>query len=117
MDMREQLETQSAEKEYTPHQAYPGVSLKHLVKGEETGGKTSLHLVRVAPGCRLEEHTHPEQAETHTVVSGSGECRITGRQIPYRPGVIQAIPQNVRHMVIAGEDDLYILASFTPALV
>ena len=35
------------------HQEYDGVSLKHLVNTDRTGGRFSCHLVRIAPDCRI----------------------------------------------------------------
>jgi hypothetical protein len=35
---------------WQPHPAFPGVHMKHLVLGADTGGALSCHLVRVAAG-------------------------------------------------------------------
>lgn len=117
MNIAELFEAMSCDAEYVPHKAFKGVYLKHLIKGEETDGRISCHLVKVEPFCSLEEHTHPEQIEIHEVIFGAAECRIAAGEFTYRPGVIKAIPQDVPHSVTAGKDGVYILAKFTPALL
>lgn len=99
-----------------PHPAFPGVFLRTLVPGRETGGAMSLHLVRVDPGCRLDVHVHAEQWEVHEVAAGSGQAVIDGRETAYRPGVSALIPKGCRHEVRAGEDGLTLVATFAPGL-
>ena len=115
MNIAEKFEAESAGIDYTPHKVFQGVYLKHLVKGETTGGLVSCHLVKVEPFCVLETHTHPEQLEIHEVLSGEGEGQIAGKQARYVPGAIEVIPKNTPHRVTAGKEGLYILATFTPA--
>jgi len=43
---------------WNPHPKFAGVSLKHLVMGKDTGGRLSLHHVRLDPGCAIGDHTH-----------------------------------------------------------
>jgi len=71
---------QSADNGFIPHSAFKGVSLKHLVRGEMTGGQISCHLVRVEPGCVLDTHTHPAQIEIHEVIYGDEDrlCKVYG---------------------------------------
>ncbi|AIZ56909.1 AraC-like ligand binding domain protein [Candidatus Methanoplasma termitum] len=103
--------------EFTPHKTFKGVYLKHLVTGERTEGRISSHLVKIEPLCVLDTHTHPEQIEIHEVIQGSGECLIAGRKLRYVPGTVTVIPQGTPHKVTAGENGLYLLAKFTPALL
>jgi len=107
----------STDNAFIPHKVFPGVSLKHLVRGKMTGNRLSCHLVRVEPGCVLDTHTHPEQAEVHEVICGDGVCELGGRVLEYRPGVVAVIPDGAEHRVTAGADGIYILAKFTPALL
>ncbi len=51
------------------HPKFDGVSLKHLVAAEDTDGRFSFHLVRIAPGKEIGDHTHDPQLETHEVVA------------------------------------------------
>ena len=102
---------------WTPHPQFPGVFLKHLVKGVETGGNLSCHMVRVEPNCTLKEHIHDGKLEIHEIVEGSGTCTLDGRTIPYSVGSIAVIPSNIKHEVIAGNEGIYILAKFSPALL
>lgn len=107
----------SAELPWNDHPVFPGVALKHLVPGRDTGGRFSLHLVRVDRGCSLREHAHAENWELHEVVEGGGVCRFAGRDVTYAPGVCGVLPAGVAHEVQAGEQGLCLLAVFTPALL
>ncbi len=102
---------------WNPHPAFPGVSLKHLLTGADTDGALSCHLVRVAPGARLESHVHAVQWELHEVVAGSGEAVIDGCAAVYAPGVMAVIPSGQGHAVAAGPEGLTLFAKFFPALL
>ena len=100
-----------------PHPSFPGVFLKHLLLGESSQGKFSAHLVRVAAGCEIGEHTHPGKWEIHEVLRGQGECVMPEKSIPYQAGVCALIPEDHLHRVVAREEDLFLLAKFVPALL
>lgn len=103
---------------WNPHPSFPGVALKHLVTGSETGGALSAHLVRVEPGCCLMEHVHAANLELHEVVRGAGTCSLAHKTVRYEPGACGLIPAGVAHSVRADVGEtLYILAKFVPALV
>jgi quercetin dioxygenase-like cupin family protein len=102
---------------WNPHPSFKGVHLMHIITGEDTDGRLSLHLVKVEPGCSLEEHRHEDQLELHEVLQGQGECRVEGRHVAYVPGALAVIPKGSRHDVVAGENGLHIKAVFTPALL
>jgi quercetin dioxygenase-like cupin family protein len=99
------------------HPKFAGVALKHLVTGVDTGGRLSLHFVRVDPGCMIGDHTHIGQVEIHDVISGEGTCTIAGKGIRYVPGIIGIMPADTVHRVVAGEQGLLLLATFSPPLV
>jgi len=105
---------------WTPHPAFPGVSLKLLVSGKDTAGGLSCHLVRVEPGCELKNHAHDGQWELHEVVRGRGTATLDGRKIGYEPGRVMVIPKGTPHAVRADADQgegLFLFAKFFPALV
>ncbi|MBU1042736.1 MAG: cupin domain-containing protein [Proteobacteria bacterium] len=103
---------------WNPHPSFIGVALKHLVTSADTLGALSAHLVRIAPGAELKTHIHDRSLELHEVVRGSGVCTLGDRQAVYQPGVCGLIPAGVAHSVRAdAEEELYILAKFTPALL
>ncbi len=106
-----------AELPWNPHPTFGGVALKHLVKGDATGGKLSCHLVRVDAGCEIGNHVHAENLELHEVLSGNGKAVLNDKEIPYVMGTCVVIPENQPHTVMADDDDLYLLAKFTPALI
>lgn len=102
---------------WNDHPSFAGVAMKHLLRGEDTGGAVSCHLVRVAPGKALLPHIHEGQWELHEVVAGSGTAMIDGADMDYAPGVAAVIPKGLRHGVRAGEQGLVLFAKFFPALV
>ncbi|SMC49212.1 cupin domain-containing protein [Sporomusa malonica] len=99
------------------HPTFLGVSLKHLITAKNTDGKFSSHLVRVNSGCEIGKHIHEGKWELHEVIKGHGRCIIESKEVNYRAGVAAVIPPDIPHIVKAGEEDLYILAKFIPALV
>lgn len=101
---------------WSKHPAFEGVELKHIVTAMDADGKFSYHLVRIAPDCRIGNHIHETQLETHEVVKGSGRCVNAGRVVTYEEGTISIIPAGVPHEVAAGSEGLYLFAKFMPAL-
>jgi len=99
------------------HPTFSGVALKHLITAKNTDGKFSSHLVRVNSGCEIGEHIHEGKLELHEVLQGHGKCIIESKEVNYYGGIAAIIPSDIPHTVKAGEDDLYILAKFIPALV
>lgn len=102
---------------WNKHAAFQGVYLKHLVKGDQTDGKFSCHLVKVEAGCELGEHIHPDNWEIHEIVSGNATGYLEGKEMPYTSGTTAILPAGSKHRVVAGDCDLYIRAKFIPALV
>ena len=102
---------------WNPHPKFSGVFLKHLVTGNDTGGRMSLHHVRVYPGCSIGDHAHAGQVEIHDVLEGAGSCTLAGTEIDYRPGVVGIMPADIVHRVDAGDRGLLLLATFAPPLV
>lgn len=106
-----------AEVPWTPHPAFNGVFLKHLLKGADTGGLFSSHLVRVDPSHEIGEHLHEGKYELHEVVAGRGVCQTMGQELTYVPGVSALMPPDIKHRIIASEEGLWLLAKFMPALI
>lgn len=102
---------------WNPHPKFAGVSLKHLVTGKDTGGRLSLHHVRIDPGCTIGDHTHAGQVEIHDVIAGNGTCTLEGSIIPYTPGIVGVMPADTVHRIEAGDGGLLLLATFSPPLV
>ena len=117
MIFEHEQQTKIAELSWNPHPNFEGVALKHLVKGDTTGGKLSCHLVRVDAGCEIGNHMHAENLELHEVLSGNGKALLNNKEIPYVMGTCVVIPENQPHTVKAEEEDLYLLAKFSPALL
>lgn len=105
------------EKQWNPHPTFPGVSLKHLISGEQTANRFSSHIVRIEPGCILDEHIHEGKTELHEIIEGSGVCLLNETEIHYLPGDCAVIPDDTKHKVTAGENGLTIYAKFIPALL
>jgi len=102
---------------WSPHPKFAGVFLRHLVTGNDTGGRMSLHHVRIDPGCAIGDHAHAGQVEIHDVLEGAGTCVLDGNRIAYAPGVLGVMPADRIHRVDAGENGLLLLATFSPPLV
>jgi quercetin dioxygenase-like cupin family protein len=103
--------------EWKAHPAFTGVEMKLLLSGADTAGGYSLHLVRVAGGREIGEHTHQGSRELHTVVAGQGRCQTPTGDTGYAPGTCRDIPAGEPHRVLAGPGGLMLLATFVPALV
>mgnify|MGYP001167468904 CR=1 FL=1 len=102
---------------WAPHASFAGVFLKHLVTGSETGGRMSLHHVRIDPGCSIGDHAHAGMVEIHDVLAGSGTCLLDKKTIRYVSGTLGVMPANTLHRIDAGADGLLLLATFSPPLV
>jgi len=102
---------------WNPHPKFAGVALRHLVTGAGTGGRLSLHHVRVDPGCSIGDHAHAGQVEIHDVLAGTGSCTLEGAVISYAPGSMAIMPSDKVHRVDAGVQGLFLLATFSPPLV
>jgi len=102
---------------WNQHPKFKGVYLKHIIKGTDTGGMLSCHMVRIDPNAILEEHVHEDQWELHEVIEGEGKFTLESKETPYHPGRMGIIPKGTKHKVIAGESGLVLLAKFFPALL
>ncbi len=110
-------ESEAENIEFNPHPKFKGVFVKHLVTGKTTDNQISCHLVKVEPFCSLDTHVHEKNLEVHEIIDGDGTFYIGGNSFQYQRDSIGVIPANVAHKVNAGENGLYILAKFTPALL
>ncbi|MBI5592162.1 MAG: cupin domain-containing protein [Deltaproteobacteria bacterium] len=99
------------------HPKFKGVYLKHILKGKDTGGMLSCHMVKIDPDAILEEHIHENQWELHEIMEGEGKFILESRETPYHPGRMGIIPRGANHKVIAGKSGLVLLAKFFPALI
>jgi len=103
--------------EWNAHPAFKGVFLKHVIKGESTGNRLSCHLVRIDPRCEIGLHNHAGKSELHEVMDGFGECTLEETTLEYRKGNVGFIPADKYHIVKAGDEGLFLLAKFFPALL
>ncbi|MEN6391612.1 MAG: cupin domain-containing protein [Syntrophomonas sp.] len=102
---------------WSEHTVSKGVFLKHIVRGEDTGGALSCHLVRVNPGELLDTHIHNGKLEIHQVLEGQGIAQVGDRTMDYKAGSVNVIPADMEHQVKAGPEGVFILATFSPALL
>ncbi len=96
---------------------FDGVYLKHLVEGSSTNNTLSCHIVKIKAGCHIDNHIHEGKLELNEVLEGHGKAVLDGKEIKCEPGATVVIPADVGHDVTAGDEDLYLLAKFTPALL
>jgi quercetin dioxygenase-like cupin family protein len=102
---------------WNQHPKFKGVYLKHLIKGADTGGKLSCHMVKIDPDAILEQHIHENQWELHEVIEGEGKFLLDTKETPYYPGRMGMIPKGINHKVVAGKRGMVLLAKFFPALI
>jgi len=102
---------------WNEHNLFKGVYLKHLVRGDDTNGLLSCHLVKVTPGSILDTHVHNGKLEIHEVIEGDGICLLADRTINYKSGTVTVIPADTSHKVTAGDKGLFLLVKFAPALI
>lgn len=102
---------------WNEHPKFRGVFLKNIIKGADTGGMLSSHIVKIDPKAVLEEHIHENQWELHEVIEGEGSFVLGSKETIYRPGHMGVIPKGTKHSVVAGENGLILLAKFFPALM
>lgn len=102
---------------WNEHKTFAGVFLRHLVKGSDSNGAFSCHLVKIAPGCGIGNHEHADSWELHQVVAGNGAAIVGGTTVSYASGVWHAIPHGAAHRVDAGENGLELVAYFSPPLL
>jgi quercetin dioxygenase-like cupin family protein len=106
-----------SEMPWNEHPKFKGVYLKQVVKGADTAGMLSCHMVRMGPNAILEEHVHENQWELHEVIDGEGVFLLDSKETRYHPGRMGLIPKGTKHKVIAGNSGLFLFAKFFPALV
>jgi mannose-6-phosphate isomerase-like protein (cupin superfamily) len=108
---------QAGKFQWNVHPKFKGVYLKHLIRGTDTEGQLSCHLVRLDPESVLEHHIHEDQWELHEVIEGEGSFVLGTKMTPYYPGRMGIIPKGTSHKVVAGKVGLVLLAKFFPALL
>ena len=107
---------QTSNIQWNEHPKFKRVYIKHLIRGADTEGKLSSHLVKIDPDCVLEQHVHEAQWELHEVIEGDGSFVLGTKETPYYPGRMGIIPKGMIHSVRAGKSGLVLLAKFFPAL-
>lgn len=111
-----QTEIQSKSLNWYEHPAFKGVYLKDLIPGTETGGQFSCHIVKIEKGCKVGSHSHDAQWELNESLQGNGTFILGDKEIHSGPEYSFVTPPGVEHSVIAGDEDLYVLAKMIPAL-
>lgn len=106
-----------SESEWKAHPEFKGVYLKNIIKGKDTDGLFSSHMVKIDPGCCLENHCHENQLELHEVIEGKGTCQLIEEKFEYHLGKMAVIPKGEFHMVKAGKNGLTLLAKFFPGML
>ncbi len=105
------------ELEWVKHPVFSGVFLKHMIKGVDTHGLFSSHLVKIENNCCLETHNHKSQWELHEVIQGAGYLKLAEKQLDYFSGKMAIIPKGMNHSVQADHNGLMLMAKFFPALL
>jgi quercetin dioxygenase-like cupin family protein len=99
---------------WVPHRSYSGVDAQTIVDAQ-TGVDLEVKSVRIAPRAEIALHTHESSAETFYVLSGEGLICTGDQTQPSHPGMcVHAKPGAVHGVKNTGEEDLRLLAIFTP---
>jgi quercetin dioxygenase-like cupin family protein len=100
------------------HPSFKGVYLKDLVRGSDTGGQFSCHIVRIEKGYEVGNHSHDIQWEFNEAIGGNGVFILGDKEIIFGPGYSFVTPPGIKHTLLTEGDnqDLYLLAKFIPAL-
>ncbi len=61
------------------------ILLKNIIKGIDTDGMLSCHMVRIDPNTILEDDFHENQWELHEVIEGEGKF-VLEWSCPYQTG-------------------------------
>ncbi|MEM4724501.1 MAG: TIGR04076 family protein [Candidatus Hadarchaeum sp.] len=102
---------------WAPHRTCAGVYTQSLVD-QKISQDLEVKLVRIAPGAEISPHVHEHSAETFYVLSGEGAFYVGDRLVPCRAGsCAHAKPGVVHGLKNTGQEDLQLLAVFTPPLV
>jgi len=101
---------------WSPHRTYPGVYARSVV-GSGVSKDLEVREVRVTPGAEISLHAHEGSAETFYVLSGTGTVYTGSGSVSCAPGwCFHAHAGTVHSVKNTGEQDLHLLAIFTPPL-
>ena len=65
----------------------------------------SMGFQTIAPGCRVREHSHPDQIELQICFKGSGTVRLDGEPHPISPGAACFLGYDVKHEIVNDTGD------------
>ncbi|MCC2255275.1 cupin domain-containing protein [Ruminococcus sp. CLA-AA-H200] len=75
----------------------------------------SIHLTEWAPGCTIDEHSHPDGMEAMYLMSGKGIAIVNGEEHEFRPDTMIVAPPGITHKIInTGDEVLRVLCVFSP---
>jgi len=101
---------------WAPHRSYPGVYVR-AVQGSEVCADLEVKWVRIAPGAEIPPHTHADSAETFYIFAGQGAFYMADRLVPCHAGSCGFAPPGAVHgLKNVSQEDLHLLAVFTPPL-
>ena len=96
------------ETECAQHTIFPGVRIATL-----GGERMLLSLVTFEPGAIVEWHSHPHE-QMGMMVSGRAHFFVGDEDRVLGPGQMYRIPGNVRHRVVALDEEVKALDFFSP---
>ncbi|HPG30089.1 MAG TPA: cupin domain-containing protein [bacterium] len=101
---------------WSRHQKFEGVFMKNLFCGLDSDNNLSSMIVKIEPHHEIGNHIHEGKSELHEILAGKGIGTVGDKKIDYCPGVVSFIPADIPHKITAGEEEMIILAKFTPPL-
>ncbi len=76
----------------------------------------SMGFQTIAPGCRVREHSHPDQIELLICFRGTGSVNIDREPHPMTPGTACFLGYDVKHEIVnQTEDELVLMWVIAPA--
>jgi quercetin dioxygenase-like cupin family protein len=78
-----------------------------------TGGRIMVNWVTIEPHQVVPRHQHPHE-QAGVMLEGTLELTIGGETRTLRPGDAYAIPPNLPHNAVTGEDGCVVLDIFSP---
>jgi mannose-6-phosphate isomerase-like protein (cupin superfamily) len=80
-----------------------------------TGEHTQLVIMTIPVGGEIGEETHPDTDQILTIVSGTGEARVSGQNRAIAQGDLVVVPAGLKHnFVNTGQNPLVLYTVYGP---
>ena len=94
----------------------PGLEHQTLAGSRDGLGQMEVWRQRIAAGAATPEHRH-DCEEVIVILEGNGTYTVEGKSTPLKAHDVVTIPPGVLHQVVAGDEEILLVASFAMAPV